>query len=596
MTAEVKKRKIDKKYILSIYGFLRREGFGGFKRKFLHHVLKKEESLLLYHDWIKKNERNIMKTEELAYKPLISIVVPVYNVEDKILTACIESVLRQTYSNWELCLVDDASTWESVKTILKSYEQHPQIKISYRKENGHISKATNDGISMAEGEYIAFLDCDDVLAPNAVYEMTKKVNRNRKYDFIYSDEDKLTEDGSCRKDPFFKPDWSPDTLMSMMYTCHFSMYRASMVKELGGMRIGFEGAQDYDFVLRFTEKTKYIGHISKILYHWRERKGSTSVDGQAKPYAMEAQRRIKEEALVRRNLDGKVEYLPEIFQYRVVYKDKKQSKVSIIIPSKDNFQMLKQCIEKINDITAYRNYEIILVDNGSKEETKKECERLSQQYHCKYIYKKMKFNFSKMCNIGVEFAEGEYLLFLNDDVEVQGAEWLERMLGQASLPHIGAVGAKLLYPGTNLIQHDGILNLAVGPTHSLMQMDDTCFYYYNRNKIEYNFLAVTGACLMVKTSKFRKINGFDEALGVAYNDVDLCFRLAREYFNVVRNDVILYHYESISRGYDLMSKQKMQRLIEERNYLYRKNKRYTNYDPCYNVNLADYRIDYYIKV
>lgn len=584
------------KRFISIYGFLRREGFGGLKRKILSKVLKQNEGILLYHDWIKQNEKFQKETVHLMYRPLISIVVPVYNVTDKILKECIESVINQSYTNWELCLVDDASTWENVKETLKQYEKNPKVKVHYREKNGHISRATNDGIDMAEGEYIAFLDCDDVLAPNAVYEMTKKVNKNQKYDFIYSDEDKLTEDGLCRKDPFFKPDWSPDTLMSLMYTCHFSMYRTCIAKEIGGMRVGFEGAQDYDFALRFTEKTKYIGHISKILYHWRERNGSTAAGTEAKPYAMEAQKKAKEEALERRNINGVVEYLPEEFQYRVKYIDKQQSKVSIVIPSKDNYDILKQCIESIRTITRYKNYEIILVDNGSSSETKKKYEELSRKYHCKYLYKKMDFNFSYMCNMGAKAAEGEYLLFLNDDIEVQGEEWLERMLGHASLPHTGAVGAKLLYPKTNLIQHDGIINIAVGPVHSLLKKDDTVNYYYCRNKVEYNFSAVTGACLMVKKSKFWEVGGFDEKLSVTYNDVDLCFRLAKKYYNVVRNDVILYHYESVSRGEDNLSKDKMKRLIKERDYLYEKNKKFQNYDPWYNKNLAEYRADYYIKI
>lgn len=589
-------RKIDKKYVLSVYGFLRREGFGGLRRKVLSKVFRKNEELLLYHDWILKNEKFNKRTTELKYKPLISIIVPVYNVSSRMLVECVESVIGQTYSNWELCLVDDASTWSNVKKVLKRYENHPKIKIYYRKENGHISKATNDGINLSGGEYIAFLDCDDVLACNAIYEMTKKVNKNPNYDFIYSDEDKLTEDGTCRKDPFFKPDWSPDTLMSLMYTCHFSMYRTAIVKEIGGMRIGFEGAQDYDFVLRFVEKTKYIGHIAKVLYHWRERNGSTATNIEAKPYAMEAQRKAKEEALRRRGLEGTVEFLPEVFQYRVTYRDKEQSKVSIIIPSKDNFDMLKRCIQKIDTITRYKNYEIILVDNGSSEAVKEKCQELSKKYHCKYLYEKMKFNFSRMCNIGAKKATGEYLLFLNDDVEVQGEEWLERMLGQASLSHAGAVGAKLLYPGTNLIQHAGILNLAVGPAHSLAQVDDIRDGYFGRNKVNYNFSAVTGACLMVKASKFWEVGGFDEKLGIAYNDVDLCFRLVKKYFNVVRNDVILYHHESVSRGLDDIDKEKMRRLEREKRYLYNKNQRFNGYDPCYNKNLAVYRQDYYIKI
>ncbi len=589
-------KKIDKQYILSLYLFLRREGFVGIKRKILCKISGLEESILLYQEWIQKNEKSIKKTTNLDYKPLISIIVPIYNISSEKLIQCIESVRKQTYTNWELCLVDNASTWNSVKKILKRYEKYPKIKVYYKIEKEYISKVINDGINMITGEYIALLNCTDILAPNAIYEMTKKVNKNPKYDFIYSDEDKLTEDGAYRKDPFFKPDWSPDTLMSLMYTSHFSIYRTFIAKELEGMCIEFEGAHDYDFILRFTEKTKYIGHISKVLYHCRECNKSTFINTRLRLNILEVQKKVKERALKRRNLEGKIEFLPEISQYRVNYYDKECSKVSIIILSKDNFDMLQNCIKKIDTITEYRNYEIILVDNGSSEKIKEKYEKLSVKYNCKYLYKKMKFNFSYMCNLGAKMAKGKYLLFLNDDIEVQGKKWLERMLGHASVPYIGAVGVKLLYPNTNFIQHDGVLNLKSSPQHSLIGKDDRNNYYFYRNKLEYNFLAVTGACLMIKAEKFWEVQGFDEKLYIAYNDVDLCFRLAKKYFNVVRNDVVLYHHESVSRGMDQIDKEKMKRLEKEKIYLYKKNKRYQGYDPCYNVNLADNRIDYYIRI
>lgn len=550
-----------------------------------------------YYDWIKENEKNIMNQEKLAYNPLISVIVPVYNVVDKQLNDCIQSVIKQTYSNWELCLVDDASTWKNVRKTLKRYEKNSRIKITYREENGHISRATNDGISIAEGEYIAFLDCDDVLAPNALYEMALKLNENPKYDFIYSDEDKISEDGKLRHMPHFKPDWSPDTLMSHMYTCHFGLYRKSIALSIGGIRVGYEGAQDYDFTLRFTEKTDRIGHIPKILYHWRERAESTAINPGSKPYIYEASRKSKQDAIDRRGLKAEIEFIDQIYQYRVNYINNENPLVSIIIPSKDNYDILQRCIDSLVSITEYRNYEIIVIDNGSSKENKDKYQHLCKNHNCKYNYIKMNFNFSSMCNLGASFAKGKLLLFLNDDVEIIDGGWLKRMIGQASLKHTGAVGAKLLYPDSSIIQHTGIINIKAGPVHYLAGLDDANHYYFARNKMDYNCCAVTAACLMIEKSKFDEIGGFNEDLAVTYNDVDLCFKLVEAgYYNIVRTDVILYHHESISRGNDLMNASKMTRLITEQKRLYEMHPLFDGYDPFYNPNFTQRKNDFSVKV
>jgi len=549
-----------------------------------------------YYKWIKFNEADALSKEDLSYNPMISVIVPVYNVNDKQLIECIESVTNQTYDNWQLCLVDDASTWESVRDVLRKYENNSKIDVVYRKENGHISIATNDGIKIAKGDFIGFLDCDDLLSPNALYEVAKKLNEDSEYDFIYSDEDKLTEDGKQRHSPFFKPDWSPDTLMSLMYTCHFSVYRKSIVDEIGGLRSEFNGSQDYDFVLRFTEKSKKVGHVDKILYHWRERKESTASTPEAKPYALEAMRKCKEEALKRRGLNGTVEYLKDAYQFRVNYINTDKPLVSIIIPSKDNYPILKRCILSLKKYTSYENYEVVIVDNGSNDENKDKYIKLCEENNCLYHYEKMDFNFSKMCNIGAEISKGEVYLFLNDDIEVLKEDWLERMVGHATLNHVGAVGAKLLYPDSTIIQHSGVTNLKLGPSHTLVGMDDKGIYYYGRNKIDYNFIAVTGACLMIEKAKFYKVNAFDETLPVAYNDVDLCFKLVESgYFNVLRNDVILYHHESVSRGMDNLCEKKMKRLVRERKLLFSKHKHFDGEDPFYSRNLTQYKADYDIN-
>lgn len=557
--------------------------------------IKRKNEKTPYEYFVEKSDKDILRTEELSYKPLISFVVPVYNVLDYQLRECIDSILNQTYDNFELILVDDKSTWESVPKTLAEYEINPKITVIYREENGHISRSTNTGIEAAKGEYIAFTDCDDVVAPNAVFEITKLLNKDKSLDFIYSDEDKLTEDSKKRHFPHFKPDWSPDTFMSHMYTSHLSVYRRSIVNEIGGLRVGFEGSQDYDFTMRFVEKTNRIGHIPKVLYYWRQRPESTSSDLSSKPYVMEAMLKLKTETLERRGLKGDIIYVPDVRQYRVIYDIADNGMVSIIIPSKDNCDVLKRCIKSIKEKTEYNNYEIIVVDNGSNTENKAKCESMCAENNVVYYYEKMKFNFSKMCNKGAKMAKGKYLLFLNDDTEVVEPDWLRRMAGHAALDYVGAVGAKLLYPGGTLIQHCGVINLPLaGPCHALLRMDDSVPHYFCRNKLEYNYIAVTAACLCISKNKFNEVGGFDEDLTVSYNDIDLCFKLYEKgYYNVVRNDAVLYHYESLSRGYDL-SGEKKERLNNEYKMLCSRHPELNGKDPFYNINFAPDRIDFQV--
>lgn len=565
----------------------------------------------MYRKWMDVNESDIMTVTELEYNPLFSVVIPVYNVADKMLQECIDSVLAQTYKNFEIILVDDASTQASVRKVLGKYEGRQGITVIYRKENGHISRTTNDGIHAAKGEFVALCDCDDLYAPNALYEIAKKLNEDRTLDFIYTDEDKIDEKGRVRENPFFKPDWSPDTFMSFMYTCHLSVYRRTLLEELSGIRVGFEGSQDYDLVLRVMEKTNRIGHVPKILYHWRMRLESTANDMAAKPYALEAAEKAKKEALERRGLKGKITFLPAVAQHRVTYFPQGNPLVSIVIPSKDNPKVLKMCLEGILKYTDYQNYEIIIVDNGSKDENKKEIETAIAGYACgdkvKYRYQPMEFNFSRMCNIGAAEAKGEFLLFLNDDIEVTEdvekynthneiklGQWLSILLGQAQLPHTGAVGCKLYYPNGNGIQHAGVINLPIGPAHGLYGGCDEFNYYYGRNILDYNYCCVTGACLMLERKKFDEAGGFDEGFPVAYNDVSLCFRLVElGYYNTVRNDVILVHHESVSRGLDRDSAEKEERRAREMQRLYEKHPMFLNgYDPCYNPNLVADKVDF----
>lgn len=566
----------------------------------------------LYRRWIEANERDIMDVTELKYQPLFSVVIPVYNVADRMLRECIDSVLRQTYKNFEIILVDDASTQKSVRKVLGEYEGKPGITVIYREENGHISRTTNDGIHAAKGEFVALCDCDDLYAPNALYEIAKKLNEDPELDYIYSDEDKISEDGKKRSDPFFKPDWSPETFMSFMYTCHLSVFRRTLLEELSGLRVGFEGSQDYDLVLRVMEKTTHIGHVPKILYHWRMRKESTANALAAKPYALEAAAKAKREALERRGEKGEVTFIPAVAQYRVTYIPQGKPMVSIIIPSKDNPKILSMCLAGISKYTDYENYEIIIVDNGSNDANRKEIDDIilkyqqSEELKIKYLYRPMEFNFSKMCNIGADEAKGDFFLFLNDDIEVSGDikknpyftlqvnQWLSILTGQAQVSYTGAVSCKLYYPKDVQIQHAGVVNLSIGPAHCLYGCNDSFNYYYGRNLLDYNFCSVTGACLMIDRKKFEEAGGFDEELPVAYNDVALCFRLVElGYFNVVRNDVTLIHHESVSRGLDRASAEKEERRSREMQKLYEKHPRFLNgYDPCYNPNLVSDKIDF----
>lgn len=553
--------------------------------------LEDEQSLRNYNRWIAYMKEQGEDRIELFYQPMFSVIIPVYNTVTEQLKECIESVLNQTYENYELILVDDHSSWENVIPVLQSYEGHPKTHIIYREENGNISTATNDGIAVAQGEFIAFMDCDDMIDPDALYEVAKKLNENSQLDFIYSDEDKITEDGKIYHMPFFKPDWSPDLFMCMMYTNHLSCYRTSIVKGIGGLRSAYDGAQDYDFTLRFLEQTnnKRVGHISKILYHWRERKESVAYAMSSKSYATEAAKNVKTDWKRRNNVAVHIEYIPDMMQYRVIYQVIDEPLVSIIIPSMDSPDILEQCIDSIYKYTIYNNFEIIVVDNGSNQTNKARIAAYLEEKNGTYLYERDTFNFSHMCNVGAHHAKGEYLLFLNDDIEVFQPEWLEIMLGHAQLSYTGAVGAKLFYPNTTLIQHAGVCNSGVGPGHNFYRSNDVEVCYFGLNRIDYNCIAVTGACLLVAAKKFWEVDGFDESFAVSYNDVSLCFALSEAgYYNVVRNDVALYHHESLTRGNDRIKDDDRVRLSRELEKLFLRFPRYKGFDPYLNCNLQGY--------
>ncbi|MFT4060235.1 MAG: glycosyltransferase [Legionella sp.] len=517
--------------------------------------------------------------------PLFSIVVPTYNTPLYFLDELVESIQNQWYPYWELILADDCSVDPALQEALSKLTD-TKIKVIHLEKNSGISGATNTAIEASQGNFIVFLDHDDVLTADCLYELALCIERD-KPDFIYSDEDKLTEDYYYTQ-PHFKPDWSPDTMMSTMFTGHVSCVRKSLLEKTGLLRSEYDGCQDWDFVLRVAEHTKQISHIPKVLYHWRITPASVAADISAKPYVLEASQKVRLEALKRRKLEGSLEATKAYPGYfRINYHLTSSPLISIIIPTKNNLPILRRCICSIEEKTKYKNYELIIIDNGSIETNNfAYLNELNQKEYISIIRHDALFNFSELNNLGVKASKGEIILFLNDDTEVIGNDWLERMAAYASLPHVGAVGAKLLYPNTKQTQHAGVLNLSTGPVHAFLHYVPDHPGYFMRNSLEYNWIAVTGACLMIEKKKFLEIGEFDEEFPIAYNDVDLCFRcIDAGYYNVVCQATTLYHHESISRGSDLVNSGKLKRLHQEMDKLYDKHPKYYQFDPFFNVNL-----------
>ena len=541
-----------------------------------------------YNKWIAKYEKEDEKLEELKYKPLISVLIPVYNIGKEYLFDCINSILDQTYTNFEICLVDDCSTKDETKEALKELEsKDKRIKIKYRKQNGHISAATNDALKMAKGEFVSLVDDDDLLTKNALYEVVKALNKNKKLDFIYSDEDKINVRGR-RCDPNFKPDFSPDTLLSLNYICHLTTIRKSLVEKVGGFEVGLEGAQDYDLFLKCTERTKNIYHIPKILYHWRMVEGSTSMVIDNKSYAVEKGKKAIENALKRRKIDGTVSIDEKTTYYIVDYKLKKEPLVSIIIPTRDYADTTRVCLESLYSKTSYKNFEVILANNNSeKEETFKLFEEFKKKHkNFRVVDANYEFNYAKINNDAVKESKGEYICLLNNDTEVISPDWLTKLVGYASQEHVGCVGPKLLYPDTT-VQHGGvIIGLGGVASHAYIGSPRVDLGDYGRLCVPYNYSGVTAACLVVKKSKFLEVKGLEEDLKVAYNDIDFDLKLIdKGYYNVFIPMVELYHYESKSRGYDTTS-EKYKRFKIEEDYMFKKWDKYIKYDPFYNPNYA----------
>jgi GT2 family glycosyltransferase len=483
----------------------------------------------------------------LPHQPRISILTPVYNTPETALRRMAASVSAQIYPNWELCVIDDGSTDPRVGRFLDELQSADarRIRVRHLVANEGIAGASAAALELASGEFVALLDHDDELAPEALYEVVRRLNADPDLDIVYSDEDKLELDGR-RVEPFFKPGWSPDLLLSMNYIGHLAALRRSLVEDVGGFRRGFDGSQDYDLFLRCAERTERIAHIPKILYHWRKLPSSASTGHAAKPLAHGAATLAIAEALRRRDREASVEsVIPGRYAVRYALRD--QPLVSIIIPTRDRWQLLRQCLDSIRTLTDYPNYEIVVLDNDSTEPATRAFLG-SLDGTAKVAVSHGQFNFARINNEGVKHAAGDYFLFLNNDTTITRPQWLRAMLEHAQRPEVGAVGARLLYPDGR-IQHAGVV-LGIGGVagHAFKYDRPDAGTHFDLPNVVRNCSAVTAACMMVRRQVFEEVGGFDERFAVAFNDVDLCCRIrARGYLIVYTPLAELCHLESASR-------------------------------------------------
>lgn len=546
-------------------------------------------------------KRELEKQKRVKFPKTItfSILVPLYNTPELFLREMLDSVLAQTYSRWELCLADGSDANHAhVETICREYMKKDN-RIRYRKleKNLGISGNTNACIEMATGDYIGLFDHDDLLHPAALYENMKAICE-KDADFIYTDENTFhdtPEDAYC---PHFKPDYAPDTLRTNNYICHFTVFKRSLLEKTGGFRPECDGSQDYDMVLRLTEQAQTIVHIPRILYYWRAHKGSVATDVGAKPYVIEAAHKALTDHLKRVGLDGEVLDTVVPSMYRIKYQLKDTAKVSIIIPNKDHVSDLKQCINSIREKTTYPNYEIIVVENNS---TGQEIFAYYQELECLDNVKVVRweesyFNYSAINNYGARFADGTYLVLLNNDTEVISPDWLQEMLMFAQREDVGAVGAKLYYPD-DTIQHAGLgLGLLTLAGHYHRGFPRSHPGYMGRLIYAHNVSAVTAACVMIPRSVWEEVGGLDESFAVAFNDVDLCMRIRKAGYLIVWTPFSeLYHYESKSRGLENTPEKRERFEGEIKRFHERWAKELEAGDPYYNPNFTLDKEDFSVR-
>lgn len=589
--------------IIKIIKSIKNEGLKKTWRTITNNV-ENGTTLTPYEIWMRFNdptpeELEKQRNTKFDYTPKISILVPMYNTPINFFTELVEYLINQTYSNWELCLADGSP--ERNKDIEKICKKDERIKYNYTGKNLGISGNTNEALKMATGDYIALLDHDDLLPVNSLFEVVKAINEDPSIEFIYTDEDKITTMDKPRFDPHFKPDFAIDTLRSNNYICHFSVFRKDLMEKLGGERSKYDGAQDYDIIIRMAEIAKNIKHIPKILYHWRVHELSTAkAGGDAKPYAFEAGIPVLEDHLKRVGLEGTVKHGATLGTYEIDYKVKGNPKVTILIPNMDQAKLLRNCIESILKLTTYKNYEIVIIENNSKEKATfqyyKELEKNPKIKILTYVPEEKGFNYSKIINYGVKNTDGEYIVQLNNDTKLLTPDWLEKMVGMNQREDVGAVGVKLYYPdGT--IQHAGTIIGVYGVAgHVFRGLYKNTHGYFARDSHIQNLSAVTAACMMAKRSVFEEVGYMNEDFAVAFNDIDFCLKIISSGKLIIYNPFVEFiHYESKSRGTE-DTEEKKKRFQGEIDLF---NEKWRDYkkkgDPYYNINLRLDSDQYEIK-
>ena len=538
------------------------------------------------------------KKHKFDYRPLISIAVPAYQTPVEFLKQMIESLISQTYPEWELCIANASPDNEEMQRVLADYSaKDSRVRFCNLKENLGIAENTNRAFSMAKGEFMGLLDHDDLLAPNALYEIVQALQDHPQADALYTDEDKVTTELDEHFQPHLKPDFNLDLLRSNNYICHFFVVRRSIVEKAGGFRKEFDEAQDYDFIFRCTENAREVLHVPEILYHWRTHKASTADNPASKMYEFEAGKRAIEANLERTETKGVVSHTQDLGFYRVKYPVQGKPLVSVIIPNKDEKETLQTCMEMLNNNTSYQNFEIIIIENNSTtDEIFRYYKELSKDPRIHLLRWGKEFNYSAINNFGVAHAKGEYLLFLNNDIKSINPDWMEELLGVCQRPEVGGVGAKLIYPD-NTIQHAGcVVGMGGIAGHMFVDMPADRTGYLHKASLLQDMSAVTAACLMMKKEVFEEAGGFTEELAVAFNDVDLCLKVRKNNHLIVYDPYAkLYHMESKTRGAE-DSKEKVRRFQTEIEYM-----RchwldiLKNGDPYYNKNLSLTKWNYSLK-
>ena len=577
---------------------LKHYGVRGFYARLLERF---EEREVEYQEWYEKNkpsEEELARQRKKKWKEpvTISVLVPAYRTPEVFLRQMIESVLNQTYPHLELCIADGSGENISVEKVVKEYQAKDQrVRYQRLEKNEGIAGNTNAAIRMATGDYLALFDHDDLLAPNALFEVASTIEKD-KADVVYTDEDKVTSDLKEHFQPHFKPDFNPDLLCSNNYICHLFVVKRSLALKLGGQDPAYDGAQDYDFIFRCTEEAEKIVHIAKILYHWRVHQASTADNPTSKMYAFDAGKRAIEAHLQRIGAKAEVSHTKDLGFYRVKYQVQGNPKVSIVIPNKDEKETLKKCLESIWQKTTYSNYEIILVENNSTtREIRDYYQELDGKNGVRVVYWDKEFNYSAINNFGISYAKGEYILCLNNDITVISPEWMEELLANCQRPEVGIVGARLYYPD-NTIQHAGIVLGMGGCAGSLfVGLARSRGGYLHKAALQQDLSAVTAACFMVKKEAFEKVGGFEEKLAVAFNDVDFCLKVRHAGYLVVYDPYAeLYHHESKTRGYE-NTEAKKRRFQEEIEYMRCHWMPDILRDPYYNENLSLKASDYSLR-